>query len=179
MSLARAAAPCLVLLLTLAVPRPALPQGAELEQVCEFVQRGELDRAAERIDAYVRMHPRDPRGRFLRGVVLAELNRIEDAITVYTELTQDYPELPEPYNNLAALHALQGRYDTARAHLEKAVNAQPGYATAHENLGDIYVKLAALSYGKAVELDRTRASALHKLRTVNELVPPAVPAGTP
>lgn len=171
MSLVRSAARCLVVLAALAATHTAYAQNAELQQVNELVQRGDLDQAAQQADAYVKAHPKDPRGRFLKGVVLAQQNRIDEAIGIYTQLTYDYPELPEPYNNLAALYAAKGQYEMARDALERAVRAQPSYATAHENLGDIYVKLAAQSYAKAAELDRGRASAQNKLKMANELAP--------
>jgi len=172
MTLARAAVRCL-LVFGLAASVSSYAQNTELQQVNDLVQRGELDLALQHADSYVQAHPKDPRGRFTKGVVLARQNRIDEAIAVYAQLTYDYPELPEPYNNLAALYASKGRYDAARDALERAVRAQPSYATAHENLGDIYAKLAAQSYAKAIELDSGRASAQKKLKMANELAPTA------
>jgi tetratricopeptide (TPR) repeat protein len=172
MTLARAAARCLFLLLALAASHSVYAQNAELQRLNELVQRDDLDAAAKQADAYVQAHPTDPRGRFLKGVVLGRQNRIDEAIAVYTALTYDHPELPEPYNNLAALYAMKGQYESAREALERAVRAQPSYATAHENLGDIYARLAALSYARALELERGRASAQQKLKIANELAPP-------
>lgn len=176
---ARSAARCLVLLLALAAPHIACAQAPTVEQITALVERGELDQAGQQAEAYVKAHPKDPRGRFLQGVVLSRQNRLDEAIAVYSGLVQDYPELPEPYNNLAALYAAQGRYELARDALERAVRAQPTFATAHENLGDIYARLAAQSYARALQLDAGRAGAQRKLKTVNELVPTAPPAGKP
>lgn len=171
MTLARAAAHCMALMLMLSCSHIALAQNAELDQVQKLAQSGELDRASEQIESYVKAHPKDPRGRFLQGVVLGRQDKVDEAIAVYRALTYDYPELPEPYNNLAALLAEKGEYEQARAALEMAVRARPGYATAHENLGDIYLKLAAMSYARAVALDRNSATAQKKLKVVNDLVP--------
>ena len=90
--------------------------------------------------------------KFKRATVLARLNRDNDAIAAFTELTQAYPELPEPYNNLAALYAKQGRYEDARAALETAIKANPSYALAYDNLGDLYLRLASESYKRAQSL---------------------------
>ena len=181
MAFVRAAARCLVLLLALAAPHIASAQAEnpELKQLRVLVESGELERASSAVDAYVQAHPKDPRARFLKAVILTHQNRIDDAIAIYTQLTYDYPELPEPYNNLAALYAQQGRYDAARDALQRAIDAQPSYATAHENLGDIYARLAARSYARALELDAGRAEAQRKLKIVNDLVPPAPPSGKP
>ncbi|HEY9025308.1 MAG TPA: tetratricopeptide repeat protein, partial [Burkholderiaceae bacterium] len=81
----------------------------------------------------------------------------------------DYPDLPEPYNNLAALYAANGDYGRARVTLEQAVRANPGYAIAHENLGDVYAALASQSYAKARQLDPTNAALDNKLALAREL----------
>lgn len=90
--------------------------------------------------------------RFIKGMILSEQGKSADAINVFQKLTEDYPELPEPYNNLAVLHASAGNYDKARVALERAIRTNPAYATAHENLGDVYAKLASQSYDKAMQL---------------------------
>lgn len=175
---AYAAARWLVAVVMSATVHTVLAQGADpqqtakLQQVRELAQGGELDRAAAQADAYVQAYPRDPRGLFLKGVVLARQNRTDEAIAVYVRLTEEHPELPEPHNNLAALYAEQGRYEAAREALERAVRAQPSYAIAHENLGDIYARLAAQSYGRAAALDGARTSAQQKLKAVSEIAPP-------
>ena len=68
----------------------------------------------ERVNGYLASRPKDARGRFLKGLILTEQNKPNEAIKVFTDLSQDYPELPEPYNNLAVLYASQGQYDKAR-----------------------------------------------------------------
>jgi tetratricopeptide (TPR) repeat protein len=89
---------------------------------------------------------------------------------MFTRLTQDYPNLPEPYNNLAVIYAGQGQYEKARAALEQSIRTHPSYATAYENLGDVYAKLASQAYGKALQLDASNTGAQNKLSLVRELV---------
>jgi Flp pilus assembly protein TadD len=134
-----------------------------------LLRQGKSDEALAKADAYIAGKPRDPQMRFMRGVILTELGRGADATTVFTQLTQDFPELPEPYNNLAALHAAQGQFDQARAALETAIKLKPDYATAFENLGDIYGRLAAQSYGRAQQLDAGSKSLPPKLTLVRQL----------
>ena len=107
--------------------------------------------------------------RFLRGVILNEQGKQADATAAFTALTQDFPELPEPYNNLAALYASQSKFDQARAALETAIKLNPFYATAHENLGDIYAQLAGQSYGRALQLEPGIATIPRKLALVRQL----------
>ncbi|MFT4268332.1 MAG: tetratricopeptide repeat protein [Xenophilus sp.] len=134
-----------------------------------LLRSGKPAEALTKADAYIQGNPRDPQMRFLRGVILSEQGKQADAQAAFTQLTQDYPELPEPYNNLAAIYAAQGQYDKARDALESAVRANPHYATAHENLGDVYVRLAAQHYAKAQGYASTSASAEAKLALVRQL----------
>ena len=120
--------------------------------VQQLLKAGKSDQALEQLDKRLAASGRDPQLRFLRAVALSDLGRQDDAIAALVDLTETYPELPEPYNNLAVLYATRGELDKARDALEMAVRARPDYAVAYENLGDIYVRLAARAYQRAGEL---------------------------
>ncbi len=94
------------------------------------------------------------------------------AISTFTKLTEDYPELPEPYNNLAVLYAGQGQYDKARMALEMAIRTNPSYSTAHENIGDVYARLASQAYNKALQLDSSNMAVPPKLALIREVFKP-------
>lgn len=154
-----------------------------LQDLQALVKQGQFNQALERADQMLASKPRDAQVRFLKGVVLSELNRGNEAIAVFQKLTEDYPELPEPYNNLAVLYAQQRQYDKARNALEMAIRTHPSYATAHENLGDIYARLASQAYDKALALDSSNQGAQSKLAMIREMmsvsgktVRPAAPA---
>ena len=141
----------------------------------DYVEAGKLFRAGqqpqalERVDSFLKVNPKDARGRFLKGLILTEQGKQADAIKLFTGLTEDYPELPEPYNNLAVLYASQGQYDKARGALEMSIRTHPSYATAHENLGDIYAKMASQAYDKALQLDKSNSAAQTKLELIKGL----------
>ncbi len=143
----------------------------DYQEGSRLLKEGKRAEALDRVNAFLTQHPKDARARFLKGVILTEQSKTEDAIKVFTELTQDYPELPEPYNNLAVLYASQGDYQKARKALETAIRTHPSYAIAHENLGDIYATLASQAYDKALQLDSSNAAARKKLALIKELVP--------
>ncbi len=164
-----AAARLATILFCMGLTAPVLAQSDDLQEAQQLLKQGQTDRAMERVDQYLKTKPKDARGRFLRGILLTEQNKPADAIRVFTELTQDYPELPEPYNNLAVLYASQGQYDKARAALEMAIRTHPSYATAHENLGDIYAKMASQAYDKALQLDKGNQAAQTKLNLIKDL----------
>jgi tetratricopeptide (TPR) repeat protein len=167
--IARLAAPLAALLFALFTAAPAAAQTDELQDASQLLKQGQLERALDRVDAYLKVQPKDARGRFLKGLILAEQNKPNEAIRIFTDLTHEFPELPEPYNNLAVLYASQGQYDKARTALEMAIRTHPSYATAHENLGDIYAKMASQAYGKALSLDKSNAPLQTKLNLIRDL----------
>lgn len=142
----------------------------EADEVSKLIQRSQFEQAQARADAYLANRPNDAQMRFLKGLILTERNKTGEAITVFTKLTEDFPELPEPYNNLAVLYAGRGEYEKARESLEMAIRTHPSYATAHENLGDVYAKLASQSYDKALQLDGRNSTAQTKLSLVRNLI---------
>lgn len=151
----------------------ALSASTPLQDASQLFHQGRKAQALEKVNAYLASNAKDPQARFLKGLILAEMNRTPEAIKTFTELSDDYPELPEPYNNLAVLYASQGQYEQAKNTLEKAIRTNPTYATAHENLGDIYAKMASLTYDKALQLDKSNTSAQMKLSLINEIFTPS------
>jgi len=147
------------------------------EDASKLFKQGNYAGALEKIETVITANPRDARARFLKGLILTEQSKPADAIKVFTSLTEDYPELPEPYNNLAVLYASQGQYDKARKSLEMAIRTHPSYAIAHENLGDVYAKMASEAYDKALQLDRSNAAAQTKLAMIKDLFSGSVVPG--
>jgi tetratricopeptide (TPR) repeat protein len=145
--------------------------------VSQLVRAGKLTEALNKADLYLAGKPRDPQMRFLKGVIQRDSGKTTDAIATFTRLTEDFPELPEPYNNLAVLYAGQSQFDKARTALEMAIRTNPSYATAHENLGDVYAKLASQAYNKALQLDGTNTAVAPKLALIRELFNPAAAKG--
>jgi len=148
----------------------AAAQADEMQDITRMMRQGQLPQSLERIDKLLAGKPRDAQGRFLKGLILTEMNRPAEAIQVFSKLSEDYPELPEPYNNLAVLYASQGQYEKARTSLESSIRTHPSYATAHENLGDIYAKLASQAYDKALQLDSSNTGAKTKLAMIGEMI---------
>jgi tetratricopeptide (TPR) repeat protein len=144
-------------------------QSDEYAEINRLVRAGQLTDAMGKVDQYLSTKPRDPQMRFLKGVIQTEGGKPSDAIATFSKLTEDFPELPEPYNNLAVLYASQSQFDKARAALEMAIRTNPSYATAHENLGDVYAKLASQAYSKALQLDAGNTAVAPKLSLIRNL----------
>ena len=135
-----------------------------------MLRAGQHQQALERVNKVLASKPRDAQARFLKGLILTEQGNTKEAIVIFQKLTEDFPDLPEPYNNLAVIFAAQGQYDKARSSLEQSIRTHPSYATAYENLGDVYSKLASQAYDKALQLDSSNSAAQNKLALVRELV---------
>ena len=173
MKLDHAAIMTSIRLLTLVTACAFMPVHAdESADVSQLLRTGKLVEAMAKADAYLASKPGDPQMRFLKGVIQRNSGKQAEAIATFTKLTEDYPELPEPYNNLAVLYAGQGQFDKARAALEMAIRTNPSYSTAHENLGDVYARLASQAYNKALQLDGANAAVPPKLALIRELFSP-------
>ena len=149
----------------------------EVLEIQRLIRSGQNTQALKLIDDALAKNPKDPAMRFRRGVTLSMLDRKAEALQVFQKLVDDHPEMPAPYNNLAVLYGSQGDYDKARAALEKAIRTNPAYATAYQNLGDVYAQLASQAYSKALQLDKSDTSTPPKLALLRELVStPGAPA---
>jgi tetratricopeptide (TPR) repeat protein len=113
---------------------------------------GQKVQAIEQVEQALTRTPDDLQLRFALGVMRMELGERDKAKAVFTRLTQDFPDLADPYNNLAVLHAAAGELDEAQAALEQALRLQPEHAQAQENLGDVLVRLALRAYQRAQKL---------------------------
>ena len=141
----------------------------ELSEVTRLHRAGQTAAALERVDRVLAAQPKDAQMRFLKSVILVDTGRSADAQAILQLLVQDYPELAEPHNNLAAIYAAAGDYGKSRAELEETIRLNPGYAPAHENLGDVHALLAAQSYARALRLEPASATLPRKLALVRQL----------
>ena len=158
---------CLLLSASFLLGRPA--HADELNEIQRLYASGQAAAALQRVKRALAARPSDPQLRFQQGEMLAEGQRPAEAIAIFQKLVEDYPDLAEPYNNLAALLAASGDYAQARLTLEQALRSNPAYATAHENLGDVYAALAAQSYRRALLLEPGNATVPRKIELMRDL----------
>ncbi len=157
--------------------QPAPPPGlsVELADAAKLIREGQYEQARAKVDAVLAGDAKNPQARFIRGVIETDEGDGDEAIATFQGLTEDYPELPEPHNNLAVIWAKRGSYERALIELQAALAINPDYAIAHENLGDVYSRLAGVEFEHATTLDKGNKSAQAKLKLVRELytVPPS------
>lgn len=151
---------------------------AAVDEVQQLMEKGQLSAAAQRVQAHLKKDSSDVQLRFLQAVIAAEQKKYDQAIRLFTALTQDHPTLPEPYNNLAVIYAIQGEDRKAAQVLEQAIRTNPSYATAHQNLGDVYARIANEAYAKALQLDSAQKAEKPKLTLISRIATPAATAST-
>lgn len=148
-------------------------QAEDYSEINRLLRAGQFEQAQTQVAQLLAAKPGDAQIRFFQGVIQSEQGKTAEAIATFNKLTRDFPELPEPYNNLAVLYAGQSQFEQARTALETAIRLNPNYATAHENLGDVYAKLAGLAYGKALQLDAANVGVPPKLALIKNIFAPS------
>ena len=138
------------------------PKNGIPNNIAKLLKAKNFKLALAEIDDYLKKNPKNIQLRFIRSRILIEQGQLEQARTTLVELTEKFPELPEPYNNLAVLYASLGKLDLARDNLEMSLKLAPENAVALQNLGDIYTRLAASHYAHAYRLNRRMQEADHK-----------------
>lgn len=151
----------------------------DVADITQLFRSGKQAEAFAQIDSVLGVRADRPDLRMLKGILLVDAQRSDDALLVFQQLTEDFPELPEPYNNLAVLHAARGDFEKARSALDGALRANPGFAVAHQNLGDVYAQLAQQSYQRALKADPTNASVPPRLALLRKLTDPAARKSLP
>lgn len=142
----------------------------EAAELRALLTRGEPGAALQLAERALVSRPRDVSLRFLQGVALMDLRRDADALAHFTTMTQDYPELPDPYNNIALLQARAGRLEAARLALESALRNDPGHRTARMNLGEVHLMLAAQAWELALANAPVDVRLLRRLEAVRALL---------
>jgi Flp pilus assembly protein TadD len=160
--------PSLLLAATLALAPSA--RADALADARRLSGAGQATQALVVVDKALQTKPKDAELRFMRGVLLSDLGRNGDALVIYEQLSQEFPELPDPLNNLAVLHAANGELDRARALLETALRNEPRHRAARENLGDVYVRLALRQWQSLSAEAQPEPALVRKLALARELV---------
>lgn len=121
----------------------ALIDAGRAQDALDLIQKRETARAAAApVGADVQLE-------YLKGRALAAAGQRDQAIGVWRKMTEDYPELPEPWNALAIEYASQGKLLMARDALNMALASDPSFAPALQNLGHVQMALAQESFARA------------------------------
>ena len=142
----------------------------DFSEVAQLSREGKFVEALAKAEVYLSSRPKDAQMRLLKGLVQRDAGKPADAISTFTRMNEDFPELPEPYNNLGVIYADQNQLDKARTAFEMALRTNPSYSTAHENLADVYGRLSSAAYNKALQIDLSNAAVAPKLALVRQII---------
>ncbi len=138
--------------------------------VRKLLRQAKYSQALLLVNKQLAINSRDPQMRFWQGFIFEQLGQPDMALQVYLDLTREYPELAEPFNNLGVIYASKGDYLSAKAAFDHALRANPNYATAHENLGDLLVNMARQSYERALTLDPKQRGITQKIEQIKPVL---------
>src|SRR5690606_24226470 len=114
------------------------------DRISEMLNEGRNGEALEVIEKYETVREQSPEAigtdvqlMFQKGRALSALGRTDEAITLYQDMTVRFPELPEPWNNLASEYVKKNQLDRARDALQMSLSISPSYPAARLNLGRV------------------------------------------
>ena len=142
----------------------------EYSEVTQLSREGKFSEALAKAEVFLSSRPRDAQMRLLKGLVQRDSGKNADAISTFSRMTDDFPELPEPFINLGVIYADQNQLDKARNAFEMALRTNPSYSAAHENLADVYGRLSSAAYNKALQLDLSSSAVAPKLALVRQII---------
>lgn len=149
-----------------------VPASGKSIDVSSLIEKGQIAQALTQLDAYLQTNPKDILALYQKAVALPLIGRSDEAIAIFSDITQTQPKLAEPYNNLGVLLSMKGDLPRAKASLEKAIETKEDYAAAYNNLGDVYVKIANNLYQKSLSLDAGQKAIPGKINTILPIVNP-------
>ena len=126
---------------------------SSLAAIQALIEQGNTVAATNKLLQLVKAEPEHYQAWFLLGVNQAEQRQFDAAIASFRRVIVLQPTLAEPHNNLAVIYNETGDFRAAVTALEASLLLKPDYVTAQENIGDLYVKLAADAYRKVLARD--------------------------
>ena len=153
----------IILLFCLLLTEPAIA-ATSLKQLQQLIAQEKFAAAAQNGEQLLLQNANNTQARFLTAYA-HQMNKNKDkAIALYQALVADNPSLPEPRNNLAMIYLAEGDYDRAIQLLVEALNTHPSYATAYENLSQVYKGIASETYRRAVSESSEPAKYTHNIK---------------
>jgi tetratricopeptide (TPR) repeat protein len=168
------------ILLVMTTPfSPTLAQAEPHEATLKLLKQEKFTDALQFVQAYLIDHPNDPQMKFWLALLLNKKGSTQESLALYREITQQYPELAEPHNNLGMLLAQQGELEEAKLEFEMALREQPDMAFAMENLSQVYLLLTEQTLKKALALNPQSRTLAAKLQIVEAFIKGQIPLNTP
>lgn len=138
--------------------------------VDKLIGRRDYDAALALIAEGLKANPHSAELRFQRCVVYERMGDRERAKNALEQFIRTYPEIPEPYNNLAGIYSREGNLTRAEDLLVQAVALRPDFALAHTNLGNLYLAKAKNAYNTAIKTGGDKQKLKNRVEAVDKIL---------
>ena len=158
-----------------ATPKPtaaeeeASPPWSGYAQAQSMAENGNPRGALKQLETRLSTRPDDSRAAYLKGLVLMQLGRSEEAERWYKMMQANFPDLPQPGNALAVIYAGRGDLPAAEAALRALLEKHPDHTSARVNLARLYVQMAQAEYEKALKDTPDNAMIARKLEALKAM----------
>ncbi|MDO4434899.1 MAG: tetratricopeptide repeat protein [Cardiobacteriaceae bacterium] len=140
-------------------------------KVESMAQNGQATEALALLETRLTQAPNDAKASYLKGLILMQLGRRENAEAWFLSMRQQFPKLPQPYNALAVIYQAQGKLIEAELILRELSQAHPEQKNVHRNRGEIYLQLAQSAFEKAHQQNPDDAMINERLEALSKLLP--------
>lgn len=130
---------------------------------------GNPDLALKQLEARLATAPDDAKAAYLKGLILMQLGRGEDAERWFKMMQSNFPNLPQPYNALAVIYSGRKDWPAAQQVLEALLKIDPKHHNARLNLANVHLQLARIQYEEALKHKPNDAMLKQKLQQLDGL----------
>ena len=119
-------------------------------------------------------HPNSDVERLMQiGVQRMNANRQSEAMIIFSQLVENFPDYAEAWNRRATLHYILGNYQESIDDIERVLSLEPRHFGALSGLGLVYLQLDQLRKAKEafedlIEVHPNSPNARENLRRVNK-----------
>ena len=152
-----------------AAEEEADPPWAGYAQAQSMAENGNPRGALRQLESRLATNPQDSRAAYLKGLVLMQLGRGEEAERWYKMMQANFPDLPQPGNALAVIYAGRGDLPAAELALRDVLLKHPEHNSARVNLARLYVQMAQAEYEKALKAIPDNAMIARKLEALKAM----------
>lgn len=114
---------------------PPARSASPFQEAEELVQKGELERAREKIEEQLKLNPSSVEGYNLLGIVYAGEKDYDRALDAFYQALKLAPDSSKTHNNLGNLYVTQHKLDLAEKEFTRVLNRAPANRDANYNLG--------------------------------------------
>ena len=142
-----------------------------LKKGINFLNKVNFKKAENCFRIILKSQPQHFEAYYFLGIILNELNKLDEAEANYQNAIKFKPDFAEAYYNLAVTLVKSKKLEEGIKNYQNAIKFKPDFAIAHNNLGNVLNKLerlneAEVSYQNAIKFKPDFAEAYYNLGNV-------------